>query len=65
MVEPRKNEILYFFLPIPYPLIFPVLMSMFHSEFLDPISSFSVGYKGESNIANDSKKEDLSQILGI
>jgi hypothetical protein len=38
---------------------------MFHSEFLDPLSSFSVWYKSESNIANDSKKEDLSQLFGI
>ena len=35
----------------------------FHSEFLDPLSSFSDGYKSESNDANDSKKEDLSQLL--
>ena len=36
---------------------------MFHSEFLDPLSSFSVGYKSESYDANDSKKEDLSQLF--
>ena len=40
-------------------------LSMFHSEFLDPLSSFSVGYKSESNIANDFKKEDLGQLSGI
>ena len=34
-------------------------------QFLDPFSSFSVGYKIESNNANDSKKEDLSQFFGI
>ena len=38
---------------------------MFHFEFLDPLSSFSGGYKSESNNANDSKKEDLSQLFGI
>ena len=38
---------------------------MFHFQFMDPLSSFSVGYKGESNDANDSKKEDLSQLFGI
>ena len=38
---------------------------MFHFQFLDPLSSFSVGYKSESNNANDSKKEDLSQSFGI
>ena len=38
---------------------------MFHFQFLYPLSSFSVGYKNESNNANDSKKEDLSQQLGI
>ena len=27
--------------------------------------SFSVGYKNESNNANDSKKEDLSQLFDI
>ena len=37
----------------------------FHFQFLDPLSSFSVGYKSESNNANDSKMEDLSQQLGI
>ena len=36
-----------------------------HSEFLVPLSSFSVGYKSESNDANDSKKEDLSQLFCI
>ena len=40
-------------------------INMFHSEFLDPLSSFSVGYKSESNDANDSKKEDLSQLFCI
>ena len=40
-------------------------MHMFHFQFMDPLSSFSVGYKGESNDANDSKKEDLSQLFGI
>ena len=38
---------------------------MFHFQFMDPLSSFSVGYKGESNDANDSKKEDLSQLFDI
>ena len=38
---------------------------MFYFQFLDPISLFSVGYKSESNNANDSKKEDLSQFFGI
>ena len=38
---------------------------MFHSEFLDPLSLFSVGYKSESNDANDSRKEDLSNFLYI
>ena len=37
----------------------------FHFQFLDPLSSFSVGYKSESNNANDSKKEDLSQLFDI
>ena len=41
------------------------LMSRFHFQFLDPLSSFTVGYKSESNNANDSKKEDSSQQLGI
>ena len=40
-------------------------MDKFHFQFMDPLSSFSVGYKGESNDANDSKKEDLSQLFGI
>ena len=40
-------------------------MPMFHFQFMDPLSSFSVGYKSESNNANDSKKEYLSQQLGI
>ena len=35
------------------------------SEFLDPLSSFSVGYKSQSYDANDSKKEDLSQLFCI
>ena len=35
------------------------------SPVLYPLISFSVGYKSESNNANDSKKEDLSQQLGI
>ena len=30
----------------------------FHSEFLDSLSSFSVGQKSGTNDANDSKKED-------
>ena len=38
---------------------------MFHFQFLEPLSSISVGYKSESNNANDSKKEDLSQQLDI
>ena len=38
---------------------------MFHFQFLDSLSSFSVGYKSESNNANDSKKEDLGQFFGI
>ena len=38
---------------------------MFHFQFLDPLSSFSVGYKSESNDANDSKQGDLSQLIGI
>ena len=38
---------------------------MFYFELLDPLSSFSVGYKSESNDANDSKKEDLSQLFDI
>ena len=38
---------------------------MFHSEFLDPLSSISVGYKIQSNDVNDSKKEDLSQLFSI
>ena len=37
----------------------------FHSEFLDPLNSFSVGYKSESNDANDSKMEDLGQLFCI
>ena len=40
-------------------------LDMFHFQFLDPLSSFSVGYKSESNNANDSKKEDLSQLFGM
>ena len=36
---------------------------MFHSEFLDPLGSFSVGYKSESNDSNDSKKEKFSQLF--
>ena len=40
-------------------------MYKFNFQFLDPLSSFSVGYKSESNDANDSKKEDLSQLFGI
>ena len=39
-------------------------MHMFYSEFLDPLSSFSVGYKSESNDAND-KKRLKSSILYI
>ena len=42
-----------------------VMLHMFHFQFLDPLSSFSVGYKSESNDANDSKKEDLSWLFGI
>ena len=38
---------------------------MFYSHFLDPLSSFSVGYKSESNDAKDSKKKDLSQFFGM
>ena len=45
--------------------MFSQLLIMFYSEFLDPLSSFSVGYKTESNDANDSKKEDLSQHFCI
>ena len=41
------------------------LFLRFHSEFLNPLSSFSVEYKSESNNANDSKKEDLSQLFGM
>ena len=37
----------------------------FHSEFQDLLSSFSVGYKSESNDANDSKKEGVSQLIRI
>ena len=37
----------------------------FHFQFLDPLSSFSVEYKSESINANDSKKEDLSQLFCI
>ena len=37
----------------------------FHSEFLDPLSSFSVEYKSQSNDVNDSKKEDLGQLFCI
>ena len=37
----------------------------FHFQFMHPLSSFSVGYKSESNDANDSKEEDLSQLFGI
>ena len=40
-------------------------LRMFHFQFLDPLSSFSVGYKSESNNPDDSKKEELSQQLGI
>ena len=40
-------------------------LNKFNSEFLDPLSSFSVGYKSESDDANDSKKEDLSQLFCI
>ena len=40
-------------------------MFMFQSEFLDPLSSFFVGYNSESNDANDSKKEELSQLFYI
>ena len=40
-------------------------MHIFYSEFLDPLSSFSVGYKSQSNDVNDSKKEDLSQLFCI
>ena len=40
-------------------------LHMFHFQFMEPISSFSVGYKSESNDANDSKKEDLSQLFDI
>ena len=40
-------------------------LDMFHFQFMNPLSSFSVGYKSESNDANDSKKEDLSQLFGI
>ena len=38
---------------------------MFNFQFIAPLSSFCVGYKSESNDANDSKKEDLSQLFGI
>ena len=37
----------------------------FNFQFMAPLSSFYVGYKSESNDANDSKKEDLSQLFGI
>ena len=40
-----------------------ILFYMFQSEFLDPLSSLSVGYKSQSNDANDSKKEDISQLF--
>ena len=33
-----------------------IMKDMFHFEFLDQLSSFFVGYKNESNNANDSKK---------
>ena len=36
-------------------------MRRFHSEFLDPLSSFSVGYKSKSNNANDSKKASFGR----
>ena len=42
-----------------------IKVPMFHFQLLDPLSSFSVGYKSESNNANDSKKEDLSQLFCI
>ena len=45
--------------------VFQQLLDKIHFQFLYPLSSFSVGYKSESNNANDSKKEDLSQQLGI
>ena len=45
----------------PFKLDIPT----FHFEFLDPLSSFSVGCQSESNNANDSKKGDLSQLFGI
>ena len=44
---------------------FKKIVLTFHFQFMDPLSSFSVGYKGESNDANNSKKEDLSQLFGI
>ena len=40
-------------------------ISIFHFQFMDPLSSLYVKYKSESNDANDSKKEDLSQLFGI
>ena len=38
---------------------------MFNFQLLDSLNSFSVGYKSESNDANNYKKEDLSQLFGI
>ena len=42
-----------------------MILVMFHFQFLDPLSSLFVGYKSESNNANDSKNEDLSQLFVI
>ena len=36
---------------------------MFHFQFLDQLSSFYVGYKSESNDANNSKKKNLWYII--
>ena len=45
------------------PVHYGMTLHTFNFQFMDPLSSFSVGYKSESNDANDSKKEDLSQIF--
>ena len=46
-------------------LVSSTIMYMFLSQFLGPLSSIFVVYKNLSNYADDSKKEDLSQLFDI
>ena len=53
------------FIDLALNLLWNFNRHMFHFQFMDPLRSFSVEYKSESNDANDSKKKDSSQLFGI